>query len=144
MAARNRLFLLVTPIALYFGASMTMDHFEGKGWHFFNTGKDITTSLGWMAKALQSKDAPALEKFYATDYSGSRLGLNSLEQAEDKDGVRKYRFRSDGAPAGRGDAIAEWGAYLDEFASIEEAGLHIHRLEKWDSPNELVASVRLE
>jgi hypothetical protein len=40
-------------------------------------------------------------------------------------------------------AVAEWRAYLDGFESIEEAGLHVHRLEKWDS-GELVASVRFE
>ena len=69
----NRLFIfgsVLTPIALYFGASMTMDHFDRQGWRFFNTGKDITTSLGWMAKALQSKDLRAIEGFYTAGFSG--------------------------------------------------------------------------
>src|SRR5580765_6166564 len=99
MANRSRLFIfgsVVTPIALYFGASMTMDHFEGQGSHFFNTGKSITTSLGSMAKAIQSKDAPGIGRFYASNYSGTRLGLNSLAAAEEKDGIRKSSFRSDG------------------------------------------------
>jgi len=59
MATRSRLVIfgsVVTPIALYFGASMTMDHFERQGWRFFNTGKDITTSLGLLSKALHLKD----------------------------------------------------------------------------------------
>ena len=147
MANRSRLFIfgsVVTPIALYFGASMTMDHFEGQGSHFFNTGKSITTSLGSMAKAIQSKNAPGIGRFYAANYMGSRLGLNSLAPSEEKDGVRRSGFRSDGASAAGEAAVAEWRTYLDQFESIEEAGLHIHRLEKWDSPGEVVASVRFE
>ena len=64
MANRGRIFIfgsVLTPIALYFGASMTMDHFDRQGWRFFNTGKDIVTNLGSIAKAVQSKDVAALE-----------------------------------------------------------------------------------
>src|SRR6185369_523003 len=123
MANRNRLFIfgsVLTPIALYFGASMTMDHFERQGWRFFDTGKDVTTSLGRMAKALQSKDLTAIEGYYAADFSGSRLGLTKLEQTEEKDGVHKSGFRSDGLAVGRDVAVAEWRSYLDGFESIEE------------------------
>jgi len=147
MAARSRLFIfgsVVTPIALYFGASMTMDHFDREGWRFFNTGKDITTSLGLLSKALQSKDASAIAGYYAGDFSGSRLGLTSLVQREEKDGIRKLNFQSDGAQAGKDIAVAEWRAYLDGFESIDEAGLHIHRLEKWDSAGDVGATVRFE
>src|SRR5258705_5895547 len=128
MASRNRLFIfgsVLTPIALYFGASMTMDHFERQGWHFFDTGKDVTTKLGQLAKALQSKDAAAIEGFYGADFSGSRLGLTKLEPAGDKDGIVKSAFHSDGLAVGRDVAVAEWRSYLDGFESIEEAGLHI-------------------
>jgi hypothetical protein len=147
MATRSRLVIfgsVVTPIALYFGASMTMDHFEGQGWRFFNTGKDISTSLGLLSTALHSKDAAAIGGFYAADFSGSRLGLASLVEAEEKDGIRKFGFHSDGAPAGKDVAVAEWRAYLDGFESIEEAGLHVHRLEKWDSAGDVAATVRFE
>jgi hypothetical protein len=147
MATRSRLVIfgsVVTPIALYFGASMTMDHFERQGWRFFNTGKDITTSLGLLSKAVHSKDATAIAGFYAADFSGSRLGLASLVEAEEKDGIRKFRFRSDGAQAGKDVAVAEWRAYLDGFESIEEARLHIHRLEKWDAAGDVAATVRFE
>ena len=111
---------------------MTMDHYDHEGVRFFDTGKDITTNLGWLAKALQSRDAAAIERFYPADFSGTRLGLNSLAPADAKDGVRRYAFRSDGATTGRDAALAEWRAYLDGFASIEAAELHIHRLEKWE------------
>lgn len=147
MTNRSRVFIfasVVTPIALYFGASMTMDHIEGQGWQFFNTGRDITNKLESMAGAVRSKDLAGIESFYAKDFRGSPLGLTRLEQAEEKDGVRKLRFRSDGSSFGRDAAAAEWRAYLDTFESIDEAGLHIHRLEKWDSAHDLVASVRFE
>ncbi len=123
---------------------MGMDHFDRTGWKFFNTGKDIATNLGSLAKAVKTKDTAGIEAFYARDFSGSPLGLTRLEQAEEKDGVRKLLFRSDGGAAGRDAATREWQSYVDTFESIEEAGLHIHRLEKWDSPNDLVASVRFE
>src|SRR5438132_183400 len=147
MATRSRIFIfgsVLAPVALYFGASMAMDHFDEQGWRFFNTGKNIVTHLGSLAKAVQSKDLSAIESFYAPDFSGSPLGLTRLEQAEEKDGIRKLRFQSAGGGSGRDAALAEWKAYAGAFESIEEVGLHVHRLEKWDSPNDLVASVRFE
>src|SRR5713226_5475164 len=147
MANRSRIFVfgsVLTPVALYLGASMGMDHFDRTGWKFFNTGKDIATNLGSLAKSVKTKDTAGIEAFYARDFSGSPLGLTRLEQAEEKDGVRKLLFRSDGGAAGRDAATREWRSYVDTFESIEEAGMHIHRLEKWDSPNDLVASVRFE
>src|SRR5216684_4138060 len=147
MANRSRIFFfgfVLSPVALYFGAPMAMDHFDREGWRFFNTGKSIVTNLGSLAKSLQAKDMAGVESFYARDFSGSSLGLAKLEVAEEKDGVRKFLFRSDAASAGRDAALAEWRAYLGAFASIEEAGLHIHRIEKWDSINDVVASVRFE
>src|SRR5215467_3408708 len=147
MANRSRIFIfgsVLTPVALYLGASMTMERFDQQGWHFFNTGKDIVTNLGTLAKAVQAKDFAGIENFYAREFSGTPLGLTRMEQAEDKDGIRKYRFRSEGGSAGHDAAVNEWRAYLDTFESIEEAGLHVHRLEKWDAPGDLVASVRFE
>jgi len=123
---------------------MAMDHFDREGWRFFNTGKDIVTTLGSLAKAVKAKDVAGIENFYARDYSGSPLGLNSLEQAEEKDGVIKYLFRSDSASAAREAAVAEWRTYLDTFESIEEVGLHVYRLDKWKSGNDLQAVVRFE
>src|SRR5436305_1135193 len=131
---------VLSPIALYLGASMTMDRIDRTGWTFFNRGKAIVSTLGRLAQALQTKDLRATEAFYDARFSGNRLGLTNLDLAEQKDGIRKYRLRSDGNAPTRDAAIAEWRAYLDGFASIEEAGIHVHRLERWDSPDELVAS----
>ena len=86
---------------------MAMDHFDREGWRFFNTGKDIVTTLGGLAKAVKAKDVAGIENFYARDYSGSPLGLNRLEQAEEKDGIVKYQFRSDSAPTARDAAVAQ-------------------------------------
>jgi hypothetical protein len=76
MANRSRIFIfgsVLTPIALFVGASMTMDHFDRNGWKFFNTGKDIATNLGSLAKAVKAKDIGGIENFYARDFSGSSL-----------------------------------------------------------------------
>ena len=123
---------------------MAMDHFDREGWRFFNTGKDIVTTLGSLAKAVKAKDVAGIENFYARDYQGSPLGLNKLEQAEEKDGVIKYLFRSDSTAAAREAAVAEWRTYLDTFESIEEVGLHVYHLDKWKSGNDLQAVVRFE
>src|SRR5260370_36768313 len=119
MANRNRIFIfgsVLTPIALYFGASMTMDYFEREGWRFFNTGKDIVANLGSLAKAVKAKDIAGIDNFYGRNYTGSPLGLNKLEKSEDKDGVRKYLLRSDNSNASLAASIAEGNAYVDRCA----------------------------
>src|SRR5437660_12241781 len=103
MANRSRIFIfgsVLTPVALYLGASMTMDYFDRQGWRFFNTGKDIVSNLASVAKAVQAKDLPAMDGFHARDFSGSSLGLTRMEQTEERDGVRKMAFRSDGGSTG--------------------------------------------
>jgi hypothetical protein len=145
MANRKLIFgSLLTPLALYFGGSMVMDHMDRQGWRFFNSGRDIVTTLGSMAKVVRAKDAAGLESFYTRGYSGTPLGLNRLQQVEEKDGARLYHFASDGGAAGRDGALAEWRQYLDSFESIEEAQMHVHRLLEWNSGPDLVAEVRFE
>src|SRR5262249_1477438 len=114
MATRSRIFIfgsLIAPLALYFGGSMTIDHFDREGWRFFNTGKDIGTRLGEFAKVLQAKNAQGLEGFYSNSFTGTRLGLNKLELANEKDGIRRLAFHSDGGSTSKDTAIAEWRAY---------------------------------
>src|SRR6266700_7854144 len=111
MATRSRIFIfgsLIAPLALYFGGSMTIDHFDREGWRFFNTGKDITTRLGELAKAIQAKNTQAVEGFYTNSFTGTRLGLTRLEQASEKDGARRLTFRSDGGSMSKDTAFAEW------------------------------------
>src|SRR5690242_1541665 len=104
MANRGFVYLfgsLLAPVALYLGVSMTMDHFDRQGIRFFDTGKSILTDLESLAKAVKAKDAAAVENSYARDFHGTTLGLTRLEAAEEKDGAKKYCFRSDGGPQGR-------------------------------------------
>src|SRR5215475_15204662 len=145
MASRFLIFgSVLTPLALYFGGSMGSDYMDRQGWRFFNSGKNIVDTLGTLAKSAKSKDYAGIESYYASDYSGSPLGLTRLDQVEQKDGIRRLKFHSDGGTAGRDAAMAEWRAYLDSFDSIEEVGIHVHRLLKWDTGQDLEAAIRFE
>jgi hypothetical protein len=112
------------------------------GWRFFRAGEGLTITLADLAQRLRAGDTAALDRFYAADFRGLPLGLNDLKLADQRDGVRVYPFRSSGAAADRGAAIAEWKEYLAGFAEIEELHLYVHRLESWWSPDDLVASIR--
>ena len=108
MATRSRIFIfgsLLTPLALYFGGSMTIDYLDREGWRFFNTGKDIVTRLGEFAKVVQAKDAQGLEAFYTNSFTGTRLGLTKLELASEKDGIRQLKFQSDGGSTTKDTAL---------------------------------------
>jgi hypothetical protein len=145
MRKRNRLVLgVVSPVVLVFGVVLIVDYVQERGQTFFNTGKHIVETLRRLAQEVQARDLTAVERFYAADFRGSRLGLTKLQAAEEKDGVRRLTFMAETQPIGRAEAVAEWQAYLDSFDSIEEVGLHLHRLEDWGSPTELVSTVRFE
>ncbi len=145
MMTRNRLYIfgaLLTPVALFVISSSAMDTMDKNGWRFFNTGKEVVQTLGRLGKAIEAKNPGAVEGFYDAKFKGRRLGLNSLELATEKDGIRKLRMKSDGSADTPSAAVEEWRAYVDSFESISEAGVHVHRLEKWK--DELIASVRFE
>jgi hypothetical protein len=147
MSVRNRqrlLFCVVAPVVLVFGVVLIADYVQERGQTFFNTGKHIVETLQQLAWKVQAKDVAAVERFYTADFRGNRLGLTRLQAAEEKDGVRRLTFVAETQPIGRAEALAEWRAYLDSFDSIEEVGLHLHRLEDWGSPTELVSTVRFE
>ena len=83
-----------------------------------------------------------MARLYSPEFAGTRLGLLTRELADEKDGVRHFG-RSPTAPRPtRAAAIAEWRAYRDSFASVEEAGLHIDRWKTW-AGSQLVATVPL-
>jgi len=104
---------------------------DRRGTAFFDSGKEVVTTLDAFAAALPKGDAAALARFYASDFTGTRLGLTTRDLADEKDGARHYRQRSDGAAVDAAGAVAECRAYRDSFASIEEAGLHLDQLEQW-------------
>jgi hypothetical protein len=117
---------------------------ERRGLAFFESGRDIVVSaLDPFAAALAAGDTAAMDKLYAADFAGTRLGLTTRQLAGDLDGARRFVQTSDGAPQDRAAALAEWRAYRDSFASIDEAGLHIDQVEVWGG-SPLVATVRFE
>ena len=124
--------------------ALTVGYIDGAGGKFFNNGKQIKEELGDLAHALKARDFTAIDSFYATQYSGSSLGLNNLKPAEIKDGIHKLLFASDGSTGGKDAALTEWRNYLGSFDSIDETQMHVNKLEKWDSTDHLEASVRFE
>src|SRR5262249_34755582 len=55
----------------------------------------------------------------------------------------QLRLRSDGAATDRGLAVAEWCAYRETFASVDQVGLHLEKLEAWGGAS-LAGIVRFE
>lgn len=126
------------------GTVGTLAWIQSTGHRFFNNGKDIKDALVALGSTLRSKDLTAATGFYATDYAGKALGLNSRKLSENKDGVQRLLQVSDGVAADQKAAIEEWRTYLDSFDSIDSVSLFIHKLDKWQSRDDLAARVRYE
>ncbi|HEY3132581.1 MAG TPA: CRTAC1 family protein [Acidobacteriota bacterium] len=135
---------VIAPVVLAAGIFFAVDRVDQRSSRFFNTGRSIVEAFDALASAAQARDFSALEQFYSQNFDGNRLGLSRLESIREKDGIRELRFVSDGPRQNRDGAVAEWRSYLESFQSIEELGLHLHRLEKWDSSDEWVAVARFE
>ena len=114
------------------------------GGRFFFTGRAIVETLAKLACHVRSKNLEGIEEIYNLSYRGQLLGLTRLEFTNEKDGIETRRFKSESAGANRAEAVREWGAYLNSFEDIKEAGIHLHRLEKWRSRSNIVAIVRFE
>ncbi|OFW44164.1 MAG: hypothetical protein A3J28_02635 [Acidobacteria bacterium RIFCSPLOWO2_12_FULL_60_22] len=134
----------LTLVAAFAGLSILADRADQSGGRFFNTGAEIVATLNQLGSALSSGDMAKAGEAYSDRFRGNPLGLANLEPTEEKDGVRRFRFRAGGATLDRSGALEEWRAYLSGFQSIEEVGLHLDRLQTWDSPDHLAASVRFE
>ena len=113
------------------------------GWEFFHAGEDIVKDLAGFARALKARDLDAVAACYSEAATGTSLGLQRPELSSERDGVRIYAFRGGEPLADRGALVAEWRGYLAGLAEVEDAGLHLHRLESWRG-DELVAQVRFE
>ena len=116
---------------------------DSRGKLFFESGKDIVATLDQLAAALTAGREQDLSRLFAANFAGTRLGLLTRDQIEEKDGAHVYRQKSDGASLDRGGAVAEWMGYRAGFSKIVEAGLHLDRLEEWGG-TDLIATVRLE
>jgi hypothetical protein len=135
----------LVPLLFVAGAGVAgVKYLDSAGNRFFDNGKEVTGTLTDLGHALKSRNYSAIEGFYSPQFSGTRLGFGTLKETEAKDGIHKLLFTSDGGAEDRTGAMAEWRAYLSGFDSIDELTLHIHRLEKWGSRDDLEASVRYE
>jgi hypothetical protein len=132
--------LLFLGVVIWFVAAWV----DRDGLQFFATGKATVGLLHDLAAALQKRDFRAVEALYSPGFRGRALGVTDLRLAEERDGIRTYRFHSSGETADRAAAVAEWQAYLARFAAIESVEAHIHLLDQWDAGEDVVASVRFE
>jgi ASPIC and UnbV/FG-GAP-like repeat len=114
------------------------------GLQFFETGSAIVGILDALANLSRRREFRQIETLFANEYRGESLGLRTLCQTNQWDGIVRSVFSSDRSPADKTAAVAEWRDYFDCFASIEECGLHVHRLEDWGETREIRATVRFE
>ena len=134
MLSRNRfLFFAGVPIAFVAMGTFAVSYVDNTGGTFFSNGKEMLGRLGHFSQKLKARDYRALESFYSPQFQGQRLGLNNLKQVDLKDGIHRLVLTGDSQPVGREGAVNEWRTYLESFASIQEASLHIHRLINWRS-----------
>ncbi len=137
-------FVLVPVVVILATGAGGMAYLDSAGNRFFDQGKEITGTLIDLGHALKAKDFAKIESFYAADFHGSQLGINTLKESEVRDGIHKVLFSSAGGTEDRTAALAEWKTYLDSFTSIDELTFHIHLLDTWGSRDKLEATVRFE
>lgn len=136
----------LVPILFVVGAGVAgVSWIDSVGIRFYDNGKEITGALNELAHAIKARDLGAVETFYAPEYKGSRLGIVKLKAAEaPKDGIHKLAFQSGDEAPNRAAALDEWRAWLDGLETLDEVALHIHRLERWNSRDDMVAIIRFE
>jgi hypothetical protein len=141
----SRYFAFLAMLLCVIGAVALGARVDRNGRKFFETGKHITKSLDRLAQAIREKDLETLGTFYSQDYSGQCLGLMQLlEPGDTQDGILHKTIRTSELGHDRKQAIAEWQDYLTSFQYIDEAGLHLDRLEKWNTSGLLTATIRFE
>jgi hypothetical protein len=135
--------LLVAVVLLLPAGWLAAIHTDRSGLEFVAAGKAALDALAAAAEGLEDGDAAPLAARLADGYRGRALGLAGPRPLSRRDGVEIYRFAG-GGELGRQGAIDEWRRYLAGFERLDEVILHIHRLEAWDDPAAVVASVRFE
>jgi hypothetical protein len=147
MATRGHpvfLYSLSLPLAIAIGGLMVVRHLDTEGRTFFETGSQVVSTLGELARVAKRHDREQLRRFFTADYQGIELGLTRLTLKESKDGVRRLEFHPGHAVCNQDAGIAEWEAYLKAFDSIDSFNLHLHRLSEWDVGGAVRAIVRME
>ena len=147
--ARNRKLQFYTGsafalVATFAGFSMLASRLDQSGLRFFETGAAIVRSLDRLGQTFSSQDGEASAQLYAHHFEGTSPGLTHPVLFEDRDGVRRYRFQPSNQNLDRAGALEEWRAYLASFQSIEELRLHLDRLNEWEDPEQMIATVRFE
>ncbi len=135
---------LIPIVSLGLVGAGAVTYIDSAGSRFFANGKEIKEDIGGLAHALKAKDLSAAGTYYATQYSGSPLGLNALRQSELKDGIHRSLLTSDSSTAGKAAAVDEWRKYFESFDSIDEVSLYVDKLEEWGSTDNLKARIRFE
>lgn len=136
---RYALLLLVAIAAASLAIGLWLEH---RGEVFYESGRDIVAAVDSLAASIAAGNGDAIARAYSPEFSGARLGLETRELADQKDGVRHFVLRGGGA-ADRGAAVADWLAYRGSFASVETTELHVDRLEAWGG-SPMVATIRFE
>ncbi|HSU83576.1 MAG TPA: VCBS repeat-containing protein, partial [Thermoanaerobaculia bacterium] len=136
--------LTLAPVVLVTGTLVTLNQMDRNGREFFEAGRGAVEALGRLGQALQAHDLAAAGALYSPAFRGSSLGLSGFHKVGEKDGIETAAFAARPGEAGRDAALDEWRAYLDSFQSIEELGLHLHRVEAWEPDGEVTAKVRFE
>ncbi len=143
---KRRVFTLIgiLVVGIIAGAAL-LERADRRAVRFFETGKQIVTYLDDIALTIRKQDIHALESFYSSDFTGDSLGLlQLLGPGEEQNGVLRKTITTTDVSQDRTAAIEEWRTYLASFENIEEAGLHLDRLEQWDEAKILTATIRFE
>ncbi len=135
--------LLIAAVVLALAALGAATWVDRTGWKFFNTGKEVAATLTEMARTLKARDFDALAGYLDGAFQGQRLGLTELQLADDRDGVRIYRWTAGESQDGTA-ALSEWRAYIGGFSEIDEVMMFVHRLDAWRSSDSIHARVRFE
>lgn len=117
---------------------------DREGETFFRSGQMLVSFLDRMGRALRQNNTIELNKLYGESFSGCRLGLTNLWPMSERDAVQRAEFRAVGGAVSKQAALDEWLTYIGGFEQIEELSLHVHRIEEWRKPGQLLASVRFE
>ncbi len=76
---------LVPLISLSLVGAGSVSYVDSAGGRFFNNGRQIKEDLGGLAHVFTAKDYGNIAPYFAANYGGSALGLNSPKQTELKD-----------------------------------------------------------
>jgi len=98
----------VTLVAVFAGVTFFADRVDQSGQRFFQTGGEVVATLDHLSRGFSSRDLAKAEAIFSERFSGTLLGLTRLDPAEEKDGLRRLRFRAGDMPLDRSGAIEEW------------------------------------